>query len=144
MANYKDNNADLGNQTIEGTASPYELNAEIVMPDGSTEPILQTETADDGPVIIMAEPADASAEPIIMPEAEPIITPEAEPVITPEPEVVITPEPQAEPIITPATEATDDLDAQLAAMLGDQAEQPAEQPIVTPEPEAVVTPEPQP
>ncbi|MDE5561933.1 MAG: hypothetical protein K2J01_00005, partial [Clostridiales bacterium] len=74
MANYKDNNADLGNQTIEGTASPYELNAEIVMPDGSTEPIHQAENTDDQPVIIMAEPA----EPIIMPEAEPVITPEPE------------------------------------------------------------------
>ncbi|MDE7406639.1 MAG: hypothetical protein K2M89_07200, partial [Clostridiales bacterium] len=81
MANYKDNNADLGNQTIEGTVSPYELDAEIVMPDGSTESIPQAENADDQPVIIMAEPADTAAE---------------QPIIMPEPEVVITPEPQAE------------------------------------------------
>ncbi|MDE6029480.1 MAG: hypothetical protein K2F90_04075, partial [Clostridiales bacterium] len=118
MANYKDNNADLGNQTIEGTASPYELNAEIVMPDGSTEPIRQTEPADDQPVIIMAEPAEPIVTPepeaVITPEPQTVITPEPEAVIMPEPEVVITPEPQ-DPIVTPAAQSADDLDAQLAA-----------------------------
>lgn len=42
MANYRDDNADIGNQTIEGTVSPYELDAELVMPDGSTIPVNPT------------------------------------------------------------------------------------------------------
>ena len=39
MANQKDNNADLGNQTIEGTQPPIALDVEIVMPDGTTQPL---------------------------------------------------------------------------------------------------------
>lgn len=114
MANYKDNNADLGSQMIEGTESPYTLEAEIVMPD-------------DEPVIILAEPVDEHAETVVTPNEEPepiialapddpIITPAAdEPIVTPIAE---------DPIVTPSPEQADDLDAQLAAMLGE--EQPTE------------------
>mgnify|MGYP001079068474 CR=1 FL=1 len=49
MANYKDNNADLGNQTIEGTQPPIVLDAVIVMPDGSTEPIIPADAPNDPP-----------------------------------------------------------------------------------------------
>ncbi len=35
MANYKDNNADIGNQTIEGTVSPYDLDTVLAMPYGA-------------------------------------------------------------------------------------------------------------
>ncbi|MDE6200560.1 MAG: hypothetical protein K2M47_01590 [Clostridiales bacterium] len=118
MANYKDNNADIGNQTIEGTVSPYELDAEIVMPDESNGSIPQAENADEQPVIILAEPIDPPAD-------QPIITPE------PQVEPIIMAEPQAETIVMPAADTADDLDAQLAAMLDDQpAENTEQQPDV--------------
>ncbi len=38
MANLKDNNSDLGNQTIEGTSPPDALDAIIVMPNNDSQP----------------------------------------------------------------------------------------------------------
>lgn len=130
MANYKDNNADLGNQTIGGTEPPYALDAEIIMPDGSSQPIPAPE-AEDEPVIILAEPVGD----------EPIVTPVQETIVTPPPEAVIIPEPAPDDAAemeaqlaamlgqdeqpAPDTDNSADLDAQLAAMLSEQDEQPS-------------------
>ncbi|MDE7373539.1 MAG: hypothetical protein K2N18_05700, partial [Clostridia bacterium] len=76
MANVRDNNADLGNQTIEGTLPPISLEAEIVLPDGSTQPIPMG-GAEEPPVVPTAEELDAKRDELINPDAahadEPII-----------------------------------------------------------------------
>ena len=66
--NYKDNNADLGNQTIEGTQPPYEVDAEIVSPDAASEAIIMTPPPpQDDPIIMTPPPSEpAREEPIIM------------------------------------------------------------------------------
>ena len=54
MANFKDNNSDLGNQTIEGTSPPDALDAIIVMPNNDSQPVPDAE-----PVIVAAAPSAA-------------------------------------------------------------------------------------
>lgn len=131
MANNKDNNADLGNQTIEGTEPPIIFDAEIVMPDGSSQPLF-------------AQPANANGDAAVIPP----VTPEPAPISENldamleamlSDTTVITPD--AQPSAKPADNAqpdSNDLDAQLAAMLGDEPI------IVTPAAEPVITPDAQP
>ncbi len=94
MANFKDHNADLGNQTIEGTEPPIALDAEIVMPDGSTRPIPTAAELDAQLEALMAD--DQSAQRDVPP-------------------VVVMPPQDAAPV----ADETQDLDAQLAALMAE-------------------------
>lgn len=125
MANYKDNNSDLGNQTIEGTEPPIEVEAVLVMPES---PTVTPPTAAD----LDAQLADIIAMPAFDGAADPIVTPV---------------EQSAEgPVIIPAEPNADDLDAQLAALMADEpenSENTTQDAVITPPPppddQAIVT-----
>ncbi len=56
MANYKDNNSDLGNQTIEGTVSPYALDAEFEVQEAAIVTPSSDDSLDEQLAVLMAEP----------------------------------------------------------------------------------------
>lgn len=166
MANLRDNNADLGNQTIEDTLPPIALEAEIVLPDGSTQPIPMG-PADDAPVVPTAEELDAKLDallnnddkesadaPIILggaDDAQPIIlgdTDNAQPIILGD-----APDPEGDaldkeleslmnaPDPAPAADAeSDELDKALDALMN-EPDKTDEQPIITPPPQESATDE---
>lgn len=105
MANFKDNNADLGSQTIEGTEPPIALDAEIVMPDGSTRPIPTAAELDAQLEALMADAPDAAQD---------------------EPPVIVMP--SADEPTPPVTDESQDLDAQLAALMAEPDDQAQQQP----------------
>ncbi len=90
MANYKDINADLGTQTIEGTSPPSAVEAEIVMPDGSSRPMPTADDLDAQLAALMAEQTDATA-----PDVPPVF------------------------VMPSSPDDRDDLDAQLAALMAE-------------------------
>lgn len=91
MANNKDINADLGTQTIEGTRPPTAVEAEIVMPDGSSRPVPTAEDLDAQLAALIGDDAPA------------------------------TDATQAEqPVFAMPSSSSDDLDAQLAALIDNE------------------------
>ena len=116
MANLKDNNSDLGNQTIEGTSPPDALDAIIVMPNNDSQPVPDAE-----PVIVAAAPSaaelDAQLDALINGDnnAQPV-TPDPAPDLDAQLEALMAePVIVAEPVV--AAPATDDVN--LDAMLDD-------------------------
>lgn len=101
MSNYKDNNADLGNQTIEGTEPPPDQDMIFIMPSGPSA----------------AEPEVKLDEPVI--NDEPVVI---EPVIVPQSDDLSKIEAQLDDIMKNLESQPDNgpsLDEQLAAMLAD-------------------------
>lgn len=142
MANNKDNNADLGNQTIEGTQPPIILDAVVVTPEANDD-VPSAAELDEQLAKLMSEPEEAPS----------VITPP--PPATPSDEEL---DAQLAALIAETNDVNasigdiDKLNAQIDAILNDQEAkeaiiEPVEEPVITPvapeEDQPVAEPEPE-